>query len=160
MTTRKLLKHTVTVLLAHIGYEMSSDTALETLTDISEHFLRRMSLLLKVTVEQKDHGFPVGWFILHLFLTIWWKIIYDIQFTSLGFYGESPTPGWCRWNNSSTWLLSGLYFEIWEENETWSRHNGGGTAVRAEHVQQVSIQDHCARFISYYGILSRVKYLA
>jgi len=56
-TARKLLKHAVIGLLAHIGFETSSDTAVETLTDIGEHFLRRMSLLLKVTVEQKDHGF-------------------------------------------------------------------------------------------------------
>ncbi|XP_043267703.1 STAGA complex 65 subunit gamma-like isoform X2 [Venturia canescens] len=57
-TARKLLKHAVVVLLAHIGFETSSDTAIETLTDISDFFLRRISLLLKVTVEQGNHGFP------------------------------------------------------------------------------------------------------
>ena len=46
-------------LLAHIGYENSSDVAIETLTDAADHFLRRMTLLLKAATEQKDHGFPV-----------------------------------------------------------------------------------------------------
>ncbi|XP_014488597.1 PREDICTED: uncharacterized protein LOC106751876 isoform X2 [Dinoponera quadriceps] len=57
-TARNLLRHTVTILLAHIGFESSSDIAIETITDIVDHFLRRMTLLLKVAVEQKDHGFP------------------------------------------------------------------------------------------------------
>lgn len=48
------------VLLAHIGLEDSSDVALETLTDIADHFLRRMTLLLKVAVERKNPGFPVS----------------------------------------------------------------------------------------------------
>lgn len=46
-------------LSAHIGFETSSDVAIETITDVVDHFLRRMTLLLKVAVEQKDHGFPV-----------------------------------------------------------------------------------------------------
>lgn len=49
----------MTVLLAHIGFENSSDIAIETLTDVADHFLRRMTLLLKAATEQKDHGFPV-----------------------------------------------------------------------------------------------------
>ncbi|XP_011137812.2 uncharacterized protein LOC105182228 isoform X2 [Harpegnathos saltator] len=57
-TVRDLLRHTVTTLLAHIGFESSSDIAIETITDIADHFLRRMTLLLKVAAEQKDHGFP------------------------------------------------------------------------------------------------------
>jgi len=48
----------VTTLLAHIGFENSSDIAIETLTDVADHFLRRMTLLLKVATEQRDHGFP------------------------------------------------------------------------------------------------------
>jgi len=58
-TARNLLRHTVTTLLAHIGFENSSDVAIETLTDVADHFLRRMTLLLKVGTEQRDHGFPV-----------------------------------------------------------------------------------------------------
>ncbi|XP_046814440.1 STAGA complex 65 subunit gamma-like [Vespa crabro] len=57
-TAHNLLKHAVIVLLAHMGFEYSSDLAIETLTDIADHFLKRMTLLLKVAAEQKDHGFP------------------------------------------------------------------------------------------------------
>ncbi|XP_032671580.1 uncharacterized protein LOC116844304 isoform X2 [Odontomachus brunneus] len=57
-TARNLLKHSVITLLAHIGFENSSDIAIETITDVADHFLRRMTLLLKVAVEQKNHGFP------------------------------------------------------------------------------------------------------
>ncbi|KZC09257.1 PREDICTED: uncharacterized protein LOC107187593 [Dufourea novaeangliae] len=57
-TTRAILRHTVIVLLAHIGFEKSSDIAIDTLTDIADHFLRRMTLLMKVAYEQKAHGFP------------------------------------------------------------------------------------------------------
>ncbi|XP_011647458.1 uncharacterized protein LOC105433726 isoform X2 [Pogonomyrmex barbatus] len=57
-TAQNLLRHTVTTLLAHIGFESSSDIAIETLTDVANHFLRRMTLLLKVATEQKDCGFP------------------------------------------------------------------------------------------------------
>ncbi|XP_076288492.1 uncharacterized protein LOC143212989 isoform X1 [Lasioglossum baleicum] len=56
-TTRAILRHAVTVLLAHIGFEKSSDIAIETLTDIADHFLRRMTLLMKAAYEQKDHQF-------------------------------------------------------------------------------------------------------
>lgn len=58
-TTRSILRHAVIILLAHIGFEKSSDIAIETLTDIADHFLRRMTLLMKVAYEQRDHGFPV-----------------------------------------------------------------------------------------------------
>ncbi|CAL7944994.1 unnamed protein product [Xylocopa violacea] len=57
-TARCILRHAVIILLAHIGFEKSSDIAIETLTDIADHFLRRMTLLMKVAYEQKDHGFP------------------------------------------------------------------------------------------------------
>ncbi|XP_071638367.1 uncharacterized protein [Temnothorax longispinosus] len=57
-TARNLLRHAVTTLLAHIGFESSSDVAIETLTDVADHFLRRMTLLLKAATEQRDHGFP------------------------------------------------------------------------------------------------------
>lgn len=57
-TIHSLLRHAVIVLLAHIGFEHSSDIAVETLTDVVEHFLKRMTLLLKIASEQKDHGFP------------------------------------------------------------------------------------------------------
>ncbi|XP_018396240.1 PREDICTED: uncharacterized protein LOC108774596 isoform X2 [Cyphomyrmex costatus] len=57
-TSRNLLRHTVTTLLAHIGFENSSDVAIETLTDVADHFLRRMTFLLKAASEQKEHGFP------------------------------------------------------------------------------------------------------
>ncbi|XP_076179085.1 uncharacterized protein LOC143152634 isoform X2 [Ptiloglossa arizonensis] len=57
-TTRSILRHAVIILLAHIGFEKSSDIAIETLTDIADHFLRRMTLLMKVAYEQRDHGFP------------------------------------------------------------------------------------------------------
>lgn len=58
-TARNLLTHTVIILLAHIGFDKSTDLAIETLVDVAEHFLKRMTLLLKIAVEQKDHGFPV-----------------------------------------------------------------------------------------------------
>ncbi|KOC61942.1 STAGA complex 65 subunit gamma [Habropoda laboriosa] len=58
MTTIEAQDHAVIILLAHIGFEKSSDIAIETLTDIADHFLRRMTLLMKVAYEQKDHGFP------------------------------------------------------------------------------------------------------
>ncbi|XP_017763998.1 PREDICTED: uncharacterized protein LOC108553557 isoform X2 [Eufriesea mexicana] len=57
-TVRCILKHAVIILLAHIGFEKSSNVAIETLTDIVDHFLRRMTLLMKAAYEQKDHGFP------------------------------------------------------------------------------------------------------
>ncbi|CAK9825137.1 STAGA complex 65 subunit gamma [Anthophora retusa] len=57
-TARCILRHAVIILLAHIGFEKSSDIAIETLTDVADHFLRRMTLLMKVAYEQKDHGFP------------------------------------------------------------------------------------------------------
>ncbi|XP_016918210.1 uncharacterized protein LOC108001627 isoform X3 [Apis cerana] len=57
-TSRYILKHAVIILLAHIGFEKSSNIAIETLTDIAGHFLRRMTLLMKAAYEQKDHGFP------------------------------------------------------------------------------------------------------
>lgn len=57
-TVRNLLRHAVIILLAHIGFEKSSDIAIETVTDIADHFLRRTTLLMKVAYEQKDHGFP------------------------------------------------------------------------------------------------------
>lgn len=53
------MKHAVIILLAHIGFEKSSNIAIEILTDIAGHFLRRMTLLMKAAYEQKDHGFPV-----------------------------------------------------------------------------------------------------
>lgn len=53
------MKHAVITLLAHIGFEKSSNIAIETLTDIANHFLRRMTLLMKAAYEQRDHGFPV-----------------------------------------------------------------------------------------------------
>ncbi|XP_031836633.1 uncharacterized protein LOC116428739 isoform X2 [Nomia melanderi] len=56
-TTRAILRHAVIVLLAHIGFEKGSDIAIETLTDIADHFLRRMTLLMKVAYEQRDHEF-------------------------------------------------------------------------------------------------------
>lgn len=58
-TARSLLRHAVITLLAHIGFENSSDVAVETLIDVADHFLRRMTLLLKAATERKDHGFPV-----------------------------------------------------------------------------------------------------
>lgn len=57
-TARSILKHAVITLLAHIGFEKSSNIAIETLTDIANHFLRRMTLLMKAAYEQRDHGFP------------------------------------------------------------------------------------------------------
>ncbi|XP_043584528.1 STAGA complex 65 subunit gamma-like isoform X2 [Bombus pyrosoma] len=55
---RSILKHAVITLLAHIGFEKSSNIAIETLTDIANHFLRRITLLMKAAYEQRDHGFP------------------------------------------------------------------------------------------------------
>ncbi|XP_026670949.1 STAGA complex 65 subunit gamma-like [Ceratina calcarata] len=57
-TARCILRRTVIILLAHIGFEKSSDIAIETLTDIADHFLRRIALLMKGAYEQKNHGFP------------------------------------------------------------------------------------------------------
>ncbi|XP_015607688.1 STAGA complex 65 subunit gamma isoform X2 [Cephus cinctus] len=57
-TAHSLLKHAVIVLLAHTGLDSSSEIAIETLTDVADHFLRRMALLLKVASEQKEDGFP------------------------------------------------------------------------------------------------------
>lgn len=59
MTAHGLLKHAVTVLLAHIGFDKASDTAIATLTDSADFFLKRISLLLKVASEEKNYGFPV-----------------------------------------------------------------------------------------------------
>lgn len=53
-----LLKHAIVVLIAHIGFEKATDVAIETLTDIVDHFLRRITLLMKAAHEQEDHGFP------------------------------------------------------------------------------------------------------
>lgn len=57
-TVRSLLKHTVIVLLAHMGYEKSSDVAVDTLTDVADFFLKRVTRLLKLASEQDDYGFP------------------------------------------------------------------------------------------------------
>ncbi|XP_011298170.1 uncharacterized protein [Fopius arisanus] len=57
-TARNLLKHSVIVLSAHLGYQTASDVAIEILTDVADHFLRKMTLLLKVASEQSEHGFP------------------------------------------------------------------------------------------------------
>ncbi|XP_043256185.1 STAGA complex 65 subunit gamma-like isoform X2 [Colletes gigas] len=51
-TARSILRHAVIILLAHSGYEESSDIAIETLTDIVDHFLRRMTLLMKDIAER------------------------------------------------------------------------------------------------------------
>lgn len=48
------------VLLMHLGYTSSSDVALDTLTDVADNFLKKMTLLLKIASEQTDHGFPVS----------------------------------------------------------------------------------------------------
>lgn len=53
-----LLRHSVIVLLAHTGFETSSDIAIEALTDIAEQFLNRTARLLKLSAEQDECGFP------------------------------------------------------------------------------------------------------
>lgn len=58
-TAHGLLKHAVTVLLAHIGFDRASDCAIATLTDSADFFLRRIALLLKTASEEKNYGFPV-----------------------------------------------------------------------------------------------------
>lgn len=60
-TAQGLLKHAVIVLLAHIGFEKASDYAIATLTDVADHFLKRMGLLIKVASEEKNYGFPVSY---------------------------------------------------------------------------------------------------
>ncbi|OXU25410.1 hypothetical protein TSAR_012628 [Trichomalopsis sarcophagae] len=57
-TAQGLLKHAVTVLLAHIGFDEASDYAIATLTDAADHFLKRIGLLLKVASEERNYGFP------------------------------------------------------------------------------------------------------
>ncbi|XP_034944623.1 uncharacterized protein [Chelonus insularis] len=57
-TARNLLKHAVIVLIAHIGFEMSSDIAIETLVDIADNLLRKITFLLKSASEQQLPGFP------------------------------------------------------------------------------------------------------
>lgn len=59
-TAHGLLKHAVIVLLAHIGFDKASDYAIATLTDVADHFLRRMGLLIKVASEENNCGFPVN----------------------------------------------------------------------------------------------------
>lgn len=59
-TAHGLLKHAVTVLLAHIGFDKASDCAIATLTDSADFFLKRVTLLLKVASEEKNYGFPVS----------------------------------------------------------------------------------------------------
>lgn len=62
-TAQALLKHAVITLAAHIGYEKASDSAISLLTDVAEYFLKRICLLLKVSSEQTNYGFPVNIFI-------------------------------------------------------------------------------------------------
>ncbi|XP_066585934.1 STAGA complex 65 subunit gamma-like isoform X2 [Prorops nasuta] len=57
-TAHNILKHAVIVLLAHIGFETASNVGINMLTDVADHFLRRITLLLKVASEQAEHGFP------------------------------------------------------------------------------------------------------
>ncbi|XP_008552335.1 STAGA complex 65 subunit gamma [Microplitis demolitor] len=57
-TCRSLLKHAVCVLIAHMGYEQSSDTAIETLVDIADNLLRKITLTFKYACEQPNTGFP------------------------------------------------------------------------------------------------------
>lgn len=59
LAAHNILKHAVEVLLVHIGFEKSSDIAIETITDIVQLFLRRMTLLLKLASEEKNDAFPV-----------------------------------------------------------------------------------------------------
>ncbi|XP_046487274.1 STAGA complex 65 subunit gamma isoform X1 [Neodiprion pinetum] len=57
-TAHGLLRHSVIVLLAHTGFENSSDIAIEAVTDIADQFLKRMTRLLKLAAEQDKCGFP------------------------------------------------------------------------------------------------------
>ncbi|KAJ8676331.1 hypothetical protein QAD02_012118 [Eretmocerus hayati] len=57
-TVHGLLKHAVITLVAHIGYDRASDCAIANLTDIADLFLKRISMLLKVALEEKNCGFP------------------------------------------------------------------------------------------------------
>ncbi|XP_046747855.1 STAGA complex 65 subunit gamma-like [Diprion similis] len=57
-TAHGLLRHSVIVLLAHTGFENSSDIAIEAVTDIADQFLQRMTRLLKLAAEQDKCGFP------------------------------------------------------------------------------------------------------
>ena len=69
-TAQGLLKHAVIVLLAHIGFDKASDYAIATLTDVADHFLKRIGLLLKVASEEKNYGFPVSYYQITLILLI------------------------------------------------------------------------------------------
>jgi hypothetical protein len=60
-TAQGLLRHAVVILLAHIGFDKASDYAIATLTDVADHFLKRMGLLLKVASEEINYGFPVSY---------------------------------------------------------------------------------------------------
>ncbi|XP_014211188.1 uncharacterized protein LOC106641314 [Copidosoma floridanum] len=57
-TARSILNHAVITLLAHVGFEKAWSHAIDTLTDVAEHFLERISLLLKTASEEKNYGFP------------------------------------------------------------------------------------------------------
>lgn len=59
-TAQGILKHAVTILLAHIGFDEASDYAIATLTDAADHFLKRIGLLLKLASEERNYGFPVS----------------------------------------------------------------------------------------------------
>lgn len=76
-TARSLLKHSAIVLVAHIGYESASDIAINTLADVVEHFLQRMTFLLKAAVEQPDDGFPVNLF---SFVSFFYNVIFILKY--------------------------------------------------------------------------------
>ncbi|KAL7303282.1 hypothetical protein TKK_0004476 [Trichogramma kaykai] len=57
-TVQSLLQHSVITLLAHIGFDKASDHAINTLSDIADHFLRKIGLLLKKASEETNYGFP------------------------------------------------------------------------------------------------------
>lgn len=118
----------MTTLLAHIGFENSSDVAIETLTDVADHFLRRMSLLLKVATEQKDHGFPVRrkiaarLLVQHMHSCLHVKLLY-----LSGRYGESISGDRRGRSVGVARLLSGVRLEVRREYEEEGRGNDGET---------------------------------
>lgn len=50
---KKILRKSVATILAHIGYDMTSNCVLDTLTDVVEQYIKKFTHLLRITVDQE-----------------------------------------------------------------------------------------------------------
>lgn len=65
-TAKKLLTKSVAALLAHAGYHTTKESVLNTFADVVEEYIKKMTVLLRVAVDQGANmmatGFPVSFY--------------------------------------------------------------------------------------------------